>query len=305
MLFIHSLSSEFRESVLNHIEECLFHTDSKNNSLVFCLNSAQFYFSLLDLKDVKFIKSTIRIFIAKCFYFYPEYCYPLIYQALLYFPDILPKNNFNNNQSADVLISTIQCILMNTYYGSSPHPHLKMVKLYNLLRHSYKYDSKVQTCQELIESLIFNLKSNKTKNIALCVSLSCKRKPQSWVVNSVIEPYLLPLLTEYYLKLYDFKEHDNIVACIIESMSTIIKSFDITTNIDKYLNIFSQILNSSEHMHLAQNSAFCGILRLSRFSYYNCYNLIKLCNLKKIKLNVISKSLLKTFLYQFQLKNIK
>lgn len=284
------------------VEKFLFCTDSHKREFLICMNLTHLYIGLLSLNCMTDHKSKTRLYIAKCFYFYNDFAYPMVHQLILAFPGVLPYNNDTTYERSDALISLIQCILMNTYYANSDKQHLKMMKLFNLLIYRYKYQPGKPSKNDLILNLISKIKAGKTKNVSLCFAILCRRNEPNWNENMIMKPFLLPLLTEFYKTLHITETNDKRIECLLETISLLIKPISITSDISSYLNIFSQFISLSVNRKCIRDAALCAILRLARFGYMNCYNVIRNLIACKSDMETISKAALKTFLYNNQIK---
>ncbi|KAL5290218.1 hypothetical protein ACFFRR_009887 [Megaselia abdita] len=302
VLYLQYAGKKIMNSISKFIEEFLFSTESHKHDLLICMNLTHLYIGLLDLKSVADHNSNARLYIAKCFYFYTDFAYPMIHQLILAFPGILPCNGDTTYDKSDALISTFQCILMNTYYANSSNQKLKMMKLFNLLTYRYKYQPLKPSKQDLIQNLISKIKAGKTKNVSLCFAIFCRRNDSNWNQKVIIEPLLLPLLTECYKALHTTDANDKSIACVLETISLLVKPMNITSDISNYLNIFSQFVGASVNKKCVQEAAVCAILRLSRFGYVNCYNVIKNLNPCKMELETKTKAALQTFLCTKKIK---
>lgn len=280
-----------------YLEDILFCTESHKHGLLMCLNLTHLYIGLLNLKEYFGCpKNLARIFLAKCLYFYTDFAFPMIHQVLLAFPGVLPYNGDQTYDRSDALISTIQCILMNTFYGGSSDPKLRMMKLFNVLTYRYKYESGKPSKVDLIQNLVSKIKAGKTKNVALSFAIFCKRNSNEWNQSQIIQPLLFPLLTEYHTIMFKTDQFDEGIACLLETISLVIKTFKVTTDISQYLNTFAVFLSSAVNRTKIQEAAFCAILRLSRFGYVNCYNLVKHFNPNRTEMNSSTNAAAKTFL---------
>lgn len=302
ILYLQGAGEKTVHLVSRFVEEFLFSTESHKHDLLLCMNLTHLYIGLLDLNYETDLKIKARLYLAKCLYFYTDFAYPMVHQLILAFPGILPYNGDLTYDRSDALISTIQCVLMNTYYANSTNQHLKMMKLFNLLTYRYKYQPMKPSKQDLIQNLISKIKAGKIKNVSLCFAIFCRRNDPNWNENMIIEPCLLPLLTEYYKILHITEVNDKKIVCLLETISLLIKPINITSDISNYLNIFSQFVSASVYRKSIQEAALFAIIRLSRFGYMNCYNVIKNLNRCEIPLEATTKAALKTFLYTKQIK---
>lgn len=302
LLYLQGTGEKTLHSILKFLEEFLFSTESHKHDILICMNLTHLLIGLLDLNCKTDHKNKARLYVAKCFYFYTDFAYPMVHQLILAFPGILPSNGDTTYDRSDALINTIQCILMNTYYGNSGKQHLRMMKLFNLLTYRYKYQPMKPSKQDLIQNLISKIKAGKTKNVSLCFAIFCRRNEPNWNKNWIVEPCLLPLLTEYYKALHNTDANDKKISCLLETISLLIKPINITSDISNYLNIFSQFVGASVYRKTIQDAALLAILRLSRFGYMNCYNVIKHFNPSGMNLERTTKAALKTFLYTKQIK---
>lgn len=302
ILYLHSAGGKTMHAFSKFIEEFLFSTESHKHDLLICMNLTHLYIGILDLNCESEHTNKARLYLAKCFYFYTDFAYPMVHQVILAFPGVLPCNGDLTYDRSDALISTLQCILMNTYYANSTNQHLKMMKLFNLLTYRYKYQPLKPSKQDLIQNLVSKIKAGKIKNVSLSFAIFCKRNESNWNEKMIIEPCLLPLLTEYYKTLHTTYANDGSIACLLETISLLIKPINVTSDISNYLNLFSQFASTSVNRKCIQEASLCAILRLSRFGYMNCYNVIKNFNPCNIELNTITKAALKTFLYTKKIK---
>lgn len=305
LMYLHVLGKQTENLFSKFIEEFLFSTDSHKYDQQICMNLTHLYIGLLDLSDIVDRKNCARIFLAKCFYFYNDFAYPMVHQVILAFPGVLPSKDDISYDRSDALINTLQCILMNTYYANSTNTHLKMMKLFNLLTYRYKYESMKPSKVDLIQNLVSKIKAGKTKNVSLCFAVLCKRNDPKWVENIILEQHLLPLLTEYYKTLHTTDGNDRSIACLLETISLLVKPMNLSSDISSYLNTFSQFMSAAVGKKIVQEAALCALLRLARFGFVNCYNLIK--NFRPCGNNDLSKTtkaILKTFLCTKKIKGL-
>uniref|UniRef100_A0A1A9X4H3 Uncharacterized protein n=1 Tax=Glossina brevipalpis TaxID=37001 RepID=A0A1A9X4H3_9MUSC len=290
---------DFCNDLMAEIDAQLFNCQQTPKiSLKGSLNITQLYLLTVSLQKNHLEKHPARLFIANCIYYYDRKAIPMIHEVLMWYPTALPPREDRTYDRSDALITVIQHILMNTSYDMN-NTDLRGKSLISKLRYEYHFTPYTPNRNQVIENLIGKLKQNKLHDIDLTFSMLAKRMPSAEVEKHILTQ-LLPLADEFYNFLSKSKEYDSRVTILLDIISKIIKPFPVQTDVQVYLDLFARFLNVIERPAI-QEAALNAIIRLQRFSYINCYNLLKHYN-PTHKLSTCTEAMLKTFLYRKPLK---
>lgn len=264
---------KIRVSLQSAIERTLF-TFAKEIFLVeVLLNLTQFYLHIIE-NSMPGITNPARLFICKCLYFFNQKAIPMIYHTLCVYPTVLPQKIDSTYDRSDILISTIQSILMSTYFDPEKCD-LMTRQILAKLRMFYNYESFKPPRDEVIENIIAKIRAGRLKNVSYALSLICKRMEQSQTEKFILNERLLPLANEFYHSLNSSNtDNDEKIACVLECISFIIKPFNLSTDISQYVCLFSRFLNAAAQSKIVQEASVAAILRTARFGYVQCFNAI-------------------------------
>ncbi|XP_058054903.1 little elongation complex subunit 1 [Anopheles bellator] len=232
--------------------------------------------------------NTARLYIFKCLYYFGFKCVPLVYLVMRAFPHALPKLGSPMYDHSDAMVNTIRTVLMNFNYLDGPNTSdtsaYRKREMYNLLKLTYGYQPGNPSYEELLVNLVEKLQANKLRNVSYSLILIAKRKGYEWARKHIIQQRLLPLLNDY---LRQFKTSrttdgcetvafnngatsDRIVTCIF-TISSILKTQPSHEDVTGMMQIFTTVVQLSNHHQKVQEAAIAGILRLSRFGYIDIW----------------------------------
>lgn len=292
--------SEFCNLLTAEINAILFNClQYERISLQGAVNLTQLYLLAVSLQENQLDKHPARLFIANCIYYHTLKAIPMILEVLMWYPTVLPPREDRTYDHSDPLITVIKHILMNTKYDMS-NTELRGKKLISKLRYEYHFTPFEPKRDDVINNLVEHLKANKADNIDLAFSLLAKRMSPDETEKRILNSHLLPMANEFYNFVAESKDCDSVVIALLDVISKIVKPFPLRRDIQIYLNLFSIFLNLIDRPAI-QEAALCAILRLQRFGYVNCYQLIKHYD-PMHELNPSTEAMLKTFLYRKPLK---
>ncbi|XP_052862571.1 little elongation complex subunit 1 [Anopheles cruzii] len=234
--------------------------------------------------------NTARLYIFKCLYYFGFKCVPLVYLVLRAFPHALPKLGSPMYDPGDAMVNTIRTVLMNfNYLEGSNTPDTSAYRkreMHHMLKTTYGYQPGNPTYEELLVNLVEKLQANKLRNVSYSLILIAKRKGYEWARKHIIQQRLLPLLNDY---LRQFKTSrttdgcdtsalsngaaataDRIVTCIF-TISSILKTQPSHEDVTGMMQIFTTVVQLSNHHQTVQEAAIAGVLRLSRFGYIDIW----------------------------------
>lgn len=243
--------------------------------------------------------SHVRLFLANCLYFYNTKSIPMIHEVLMWYPTVLPpREDRSYVTSSDPLIAVLKHLLMCTKYDMCTGD-LRGRTLLSKLRYEYHFTPFKPTFDEVLENLLAHLKSGQFRNLEYAFALFCKRLEPAKTLESVLRGQLLPLANDYYSKALDSDMEDEKIDVLLNIISVVVKPLPRETDIEVFLSLFTRFLYNVERP-LIQEAAICSIIRLQRFNYQKCCNVLKNCNitLSIHKLRPLTLSMLHSFIYR-------
>ncbi|XP_055921801.1 little elongation complex subunit 1 isoform X2 [Eupeodes corollae] len=277
------------------IEQSMFTFTKEVITVEVLLNLTQFYLAIIN-NPTAGTTNPARLFICKCLYFYNVKAIPLIYHTLCVYPTVLPQKTDPTYDRSDILISTIQSILMSTYYDPEKCDFMSR-QILAKLRMFYNYESFKPPRDEVIENMMAKIRAGRFKNVSYALSVICKRMEQPQTEKFILNERLMPLANEYYHTFSQSSENDEKIACVLECISFVIKPFAVNTDISQYVNLFGRFLNAASDRKVVQEASVAAILRTARFGYVQCFNAIY--NFKPTyELSENLKLMLRSFVYK-------
>ncbi|XP_055844478.1 uncharacterized protein LOC129910904 [Episyrphus balteatus] len=278
------------------IEHSMFTLVKEVISIDVLMNLTQFYLAIIGSSSCAGTTNPARLFICKCLYFYNQKAIPMIYHTLCVYPTVLPQRIDTTYDRSDILISTIQSILMSTYYDPEKCDFMTR-QILAKLRMFYNYESFKPPRDEVIENMMAKIRAGRFKNVSYALSLICKRMEQNQTEKFILNQKLLPLANEFYNTLNQGSENDEKIACVLECISFVIRPFSFDTDISQYVNLFGRFLNAASERKVIQEAAVAAILRTARFGFVQCFNAIY--NFKPTyELSENLKLMLRSFIYK-------
>ncbi len=306
---IGQLVNGFEDLVLFQLEKTMFVLVDDKSSVTERLNLTYLFIGLSDCMDEK-SKSSCVMFVYKCLYYFATKAIPMVYSVLMAYPSILPKFKDDEDpvdslkNSTNILQATLAIVLINTNLTEvdtgKAASGMKKRDLYIFLKTYYHYPSMQPTIDDFVDILINRLanssNNNNLENISYSLILIAKRNGTVWA-NEMVQRKLLPQLNRFLVTISDgLTENDQRIAILVSAISSIIKTFPVTTDISHYQQIFFNILDLTTRQTI-QEEAVMALLRTSRFGMVNVYK--RICDWRpQIGVSRQCYAMLSTFLYR-------
>ncbi|XP_055536143.1 uncharacterized protein LOC129724890 [Wyeomyia smithii] len=302
VLLVKTLNESFCDLdkvLLQEIDRKVFTLKSDKVKMDGLIASTYLYIGISDCN--RMYGCTARLYIYKSLYYFNFKGLPLVYYVLKAFPHALPKKSSPHYDNSDPMVSTIRTVLMNINYmerANSPNAHIyKKSELLKLLKFFYGYQQGSPTYEELIVNLVEKIKANKLRNVDYCLILVAKRKGYDWAKTHIVQKYLYPLLNDYLKRLDVDGTLNEQIACLIFTISSILKTQPNSQDITGIMQILGGIVQMTDGNQKVQEAAVAALLRMTRFGFADIYEwLCRWC--PKYDVSSRTKLMLATFVHR-------
>lgn len=278
------------EICLQMLERSIFTFKSTEISREALVNYTHFFIGLSD--TIESPRQTIRLFIYKALYYMNHKAVPIIYTVLMAHPGVLPRFDplsldFNAEailNQTDSLILSLQATLcdgrlyadrgISSVNAMKTAMEYKKKDLRYLLASYYNYSNDLFGYEKIVNCLIARIRGNQLKNCAYALILIGKKCGADWATKNIIDLHLMPMLHEFLGTIELCSDHDQQLSTILFTISSIIKTKDLSTDVSQLHQICLQILNATKRQ-MVQEAAVAALLRTNRFGVVNIYQ--KLC----------------------------
>lgn len=267
---------ELDEMVIKELEARMFSFASKLTAQQ--LESlTYFYIGMIDCRQEHSFK--LRKFIYKSLYYYGFKSLPMVHAVLTSYPYwIIPKNDDPLYDKSDPLINTIIAVLLSTKLtpavpASPSESFYKKAELKYFLIKKLRYRFEDNSIPQMIYTLVHQLTTKNSRNVAYCLILIAKRKGTTFGIANIIQSHLVPYLNELLPHISQTNDYDKQIANCLYTISSILKPGDNANDIVPYLNMFYTILQQTEKQ-IIQEASIEAILRLARYSCTEVYHRI-------------------------------